>query len=67
MKTFVKPFSALTPDELYEILRARGTVFLLEQHIHYLDMDDTDRQALHVFMRDGEAVVAYARIFPGDA
>lgn len=67
MKTFVKPFSALTPDELYEILRARGTVFLHEQHIHYLDMDGTDRQALHVFMRDGEAVVAYARIFPGDA
>lgn len=66
MTTEIKTFNELTADELYEILRARSAVFLMEQRIFYLDMDQTDRDSLHVFMRDGREVVAYARLFPAD-
>ena len=43
MKTFViKKFDELSGREVYEILKARSTVFMMEQNIHYLDMDDVD-------------------------
>lgn len=68
VETFsVKPFEQLTADELYEILRARSAVFVMEQRILYQDMDETDRRAVHVFLRrNGSDVVACARLFPGD-
>lgn len=62
----IKTFGQLTADELYEILRARSAVFVMEQRILYQDMDEIDRRAIHVFLRrDASDVVAYARIFPG--
>ena len=64
MKTFIKTFDELTTGELYEILKARFDVFVMEQHCFYLDMDDIDYHAIHIFMTESQQVMAYARLFP---
>ena len=59
----VRMFGELSPKELYEILKARSEVFMMEQNIHYLDMDDVDYNAIHIFeMSDGK-VTAYLRMY----
>ena len=63
MDFIVKTFSELSVDELYEILKSRAEVFLLEQNIVCQDMDDIDRESLHCFFFNGERVVAYLRSF----
>ncbi len=59
----VKLFSELTAPELYEILKARFSVFVCEQHIHYLDEDNIDYTATHFTLRKNGLVIAYARLF----
>lgn len=60
----IKSFKALTTKELYEILKARFKVFVIEQRCFYLDMDDVDYNSVHFFMEEKDAVIAYARLFP---
>ena len=59
----VKQFEALTPTELYEILRARAQIFVVEQGCLYQDMDGLDYKSLHFMLKDGDVVVAYLRAF----
>lgn len=63
----LKPFDALSPAELYEILALRQRVFVVEQACAYLDCDGKDPAALHLLGRDARgALVAYARLLsPG--
>ena len=61
MDFFAKTFAELSKDELYEILKSRSEVFLLEQHIICQDMDDADKNSLHCFFVDGNRVTAYLR------
>ena len=66
MKVLVKEFKDLSPRELYEILKLRTAVFVVEQACIYQDMDGKDQKALHVLGQAGPLLVAYARIFgPG--
>ena len=65
MELVIKSFSALTLEELYEILRVRMAVFIVEQHCPYQDIDNTDRQAQHLFYTDESgAITAYLRLYP---
>lgn len=59
-------FSELTVRELHNILRARQTVFLLEQACLYADADACDEQAHHLAAwPPGHAMpLAYARVLP---
>lgn len=62
-----KPYAELSLDELYELLRLRAEVFVIEQNCVYLDPDGKDRhpQALHLFGRDADGTLAaYLRILP---
>ena len=63
MQFQVKAFHELTATELYEILRARNEVFLLEQGIVCLDTDGVDYRALHVFAMESGRITAYLRAF----
>ena len=63
MNLIVKEFSELTTTELYEILKARAEIFIMEQNINYQDMDDIDYKSLHLFYKDGDKIVAYLRCF----
>ena len=49
MVFFIKTFSELTNNELYEILQLRSEVFVVEQNCIYQDLDGKDQKALHVF------------------
>lgn len=62
----ILPFAQLTTVDLYEILKARFSVFVGEQHIHYLDEDDIDPVATHLSLRRHGQVIAYARLFHAD-
>ena len=67
MDISVKTFSELTKEELYQVLRLRCEVFVVEQNCPYQDLDNKDQIALHVLGKDEDALVAYTRIFgPGD-
>ena len=66
MDFIAKTFSNLTVYELYEILKSRTEVFLLEQNVVCQDMDDLDKESLHCFLLEGERVVAYLRAFRQD-
>lgn len=66
MQIYVKKFSGLSRSELYEILRLRSEVFVVEQNCVYQDIDKKDQQALHVLGYQEEELIAYARCFaPG--
>ena len=62
METVVKRFEELTVEELYEILKLRSEVFVVEQNCVYQDIDDKDKLAWHVFLRDDEGLEAYLRV-----
>ena len=58
-----RTFDELTTGEIYEILKARAAVFVVEQNIVYQDMDDKDYDSLHVFCEEHGKVTAYLRAF----
>lgn len=63
MEAVVKTFEELSTQELYQILRLRSEVFVVEQDCVYQDIDNMDQKALHVLgLKDGE-LVAYTRMF----
>ncbi len=67
MEFFVKRFDELTPDELYEIIKTRFDIFVIEQNIMCRDLDDVDKIALHVYCRDADGrVTGYLRVFWND-
>lgn len=66
MKYVAKNFDALTTTELYEILKARSQIFLLEQDIRCQDMDGVDYNSRHCFLEDDGKILAYLRAFYTD-
>lgn len=63
MQVLVKNFEELSTAELYQILRLRSEVFVVEQDCVYQDLDNKDQKALHVVGFKNGNVVAYTRIF----
>ncbi|MED3646548.1 GNAT family N-acetyltransferase [Halalkalibacterium halodurans] len=63
MKWHCKTFQELTKDELYELLRLRVDVFVVEQACPYSELDGYDQQASHLFGIDHGTILAYARLF----
>ena len=59
-----KTFLQLTTDELYELLRVRSEVFVVEQNCVYQDLDGDDQQAIHLWLTLGDRIVALARVCP---
>lgn len=66
MELVIKNFSELTTKELYEILKVRVAVFVVEQNCVYQDLDDIDYRSIHVFYREEDEIAAYLRIFEKD-
>ncbi len=59
----IKRFNELSTSELYEIIKARINVFVVEQNCPYPDLDDYDKKALHLWAEQNGEVLAYCRIF----
>ena len=66
MKLVAKYFEELSTTELYEILKSRAEIFVVEQNCVYQDLDDKDYKSLHVFYESKGKVVAYLRAFVKD-
>lgn len=61
----LKSFTDLDTNLLYEILKLRVEVFVVEQSCPYPELDGYDQNSLHlVYIKEGE-VLAYCRILPG--
>ena len=63
----VKTYQDLTKEELYEVLRLRAEVFVVEQDCVYQDIDGKDSKAMHVLGFKENTLVAYTRLFPPGA
>lgn len=59
-----KTFRELTIDELYELLRVRSEVFVVEQDCVYQDLDGDDQASVHLWLTVSDRVVALARVCP---
>ena len=59
-----KRFQELTTDELFELLRVRSEVFVVEQNCVYQDLDYDDQTAIHLWLTADDMVVALARVCP---
>jgi len=66
MDTVVKKFTELSLEELYEILKIRAAVFVVEQDCPYQDLDDVDKEAYHVYLKEEGNIVGYLRVVDKD-
>jgi ElaA protein len=60
----LKPFRDLSINELYELLRLRSEVFIVEQNCVFLDQDNKDKESWHLMGWYGNELIAYVRILP---
>ena len=66
MEIEIKTFKELDTTTLYNILELRNSVFIVEQNCVYQDIDNKDKEALHVIFKKKGRIVAYTRCFaPG--
>ena len=63
MNTVIKNFSELSTEEIYNILKLRSEVFVVEQNCVYQDIDEKDQKAIHLFIEKNSEIIAYTRIF----
>ena len=64
MNFTIKHFQELTTNELYEILKTRSEIFVVEQDCVYQDLDDKDQDAYHIFCEnEAGRVAACLRVF----
>lgn len=59
-----KVFHDLSTEELYELLRVRSEVFVVEQNCVYQDLDGDDQQSIHLWLTVANKIVALARVCP---
>lgn len=64
MKQYIKRFDELSTAELYEILKLRNAVFIVEQNCAYQDIDGLDETAYHMWLEDENGIAAYVRLLP---
>ena len=57
-------FDALTADQLYQLLRFRQSIFVVEQRSPYPDLDGLDHDAWHLLLRTDGALAGYLRLMP---
>ena len=63
MKIHIKKFEEITAAELYNILKLRSAVFVVEQNCVYQDLDGKDKEAIHIFTESNNEIISYTRIF----
>lgn len=62
MELCIKHFNELTASELYDILKLRNSVFVVEQTCPFHEIDGRDKEAYHVYLRDRDGIQAYLRV-----
>jgi ElaA protein len=57
-------FAGLPAGLLYDVLRFRQSIFVVEQFCAYPDLDGLDRRAHHLLLQADEALAGYLRLVP---
>jgi ElaA protein len=57
-------FEDLSPGQLYELLRFRQSIFVVEQRSPYPDLDGLDQTAWHLLLRAEGELAGYLRLVP---
>lgn len=66
LKLYIKRFDQLNVNELYEILKLRQDIFILEQQCLYPDIVFIDEKSLHIYYQEKGKIIAYLRMFEKD-
>ncbi|MFW5787789.1 MAG: GNAT family N-acetyltransferase [Bacillota bacterium] len=64
MDWFLKYFDELTVNQIYEILKERVDVFVVEQDCPYHEIDGKDKKSYHLWAGSKDQINAYIRILP---
>ncbi|MEM6545318.1 MAG: GNAT family N-acetyltransferase [Pseudomonadota bacterium] len=59
-----EPFHELEALDVYEVLKLRAQIFVVEQSCVYLDPDDIDLDSFHLLLREQGRLIAYLRCVP---
>jgi ElaA protein len=57
-------FEQLSAELLYEVLRFRQSIFVVEQRSPYADLDGLDQEARHLLLRSEGELAGYLRLIP---
>jgi ElaA protein len=57
-------FEELSAELLYEVLRFRQSIFVVEQRSPYADLDGLDQEAWHLLLRSEGELAGYLRLIP---
>lgn len=57
-------FDELTARKLYEFLKLRVDVFIVEQECPYPELDNLDQESIHMAYTENGRTLAYARLVP---
>lgn len=60
----LKQFNTLSATELYQVLRLRSEVFVVEQSCIFLDMDNRDQDCWHLMAWKSHLLAAATRLVP---
>lgn len=67
MELVIKHFNELSNEELWAIYKLRVDVFVVEQKCPYPEVDEADKVAYHVYLKDETGIQAYLRVLPAGA
>ncbi len=66
MEIKIKRFEELTLRELYEIMRIRAEVFIVEQNCPCQELDNRDQHSTHLYAVEDGKILSYLRVIdPG--
>lgn len=60
----IKSFDELTNHELYNMLRLRSEVFVVEQNCPYQDLDNKDQKSFHLLYYVNDELAGCTRLLP---
>lgn len=60
----IKSFEEFSNYELYEMLRLRSDVFVVEQNCPYLDLDNKDQKSFHLLYYVNDELAGCTRLLP---
>ncbi|WP_433777910.1 GNAT family N-acetyltransferase [Flavobacterium anhuiense] len=60
----IKSFDELTNHEMYNMLRLRSDVFVVEQNCPYLDLDNKDQKGFHLLYYVDNELAGVTRLLP---
>ena len=58
----IKKYTDLTRDELFDLLKLRTDIFVVEQNCPYPELDEEDKKAFHLIQLEDEIIIGTLRI-----